>query len=136
MCIRDRRYDLLMVEKGAFIVVVMTDTSVVKNKIIRVPGELSETQLQLLSAVLNSSFVGLELAEMLEALEKMEAHSAPGAFEMISLVVDFAMEILEEQSRKTVHTAGITHLDVYKRQVPWRRRRRQQTSYPPRRCRS
>ena len=105
-----KRYDLLMVEKGAFIVVVMTDTSVVKNKIIRVPGELSETQLQLLSAVLNSSFVGLELAEMLEALEKMEAHSAPGAFEMISLVVDFAMEILEEQSRKTVHTAGITHL--------------------------
>lgn len=72
-----KRYDLLMVEKGAFIVVVMTDTSVVKNKIIRVPGELSETQLQLLSAVLNSSFVGLELAEMLEALEKMEAHSAP-----------------------------------------------------------
>ena len=53
-----KRYDLLMVEKGAFIVVVMTDTSVVKNKIIRVPGELSETQLQLLSAVLNSSFVG------------------------------------------------------------------------------
>ena len=105
-----KRYDLLMVEKGAFIVVVMTDTSVVKNKIIRVPGELSETQLQLLSAVLNSSFVGLELAEMLEALEKMEAHSAPGAFEMISLVVDFAMEILEEQSRKTVHTSGITHL--------------------------
>ena len=105
-----KRYDLLMVEKGAFIVVVMTDTSVVKNKIIRVPGELSETQLQLLSAVLNSSFVGLELAEMLEALEKMEAHSAPGAFEMISLVVDFAMEILEEQSRKTVHTAGLTHL--------------------------
>lgn len=40
-----KRYDLLMVEKGAFIVVVMTDTSVVKNKIIRVPGELSETQL-------------------------------------------------------------------------------------------
>ena len=103
-----KRYDLLMVEKGAFIVVVMTDTSVVKNKIIRVPGELSETQLQLLSAVLNSSFVGLELAEMLEALEKMEAHSAPGAFEMISLVVDFAMEILEEQSRKSPWTAAGT----------------------------
>ena len=32
-----KRYDLLMVEEGAFIVVVMTDTSVVKNKIIRVP---------------------------------------------------------------------------------------------------
>ena len=30
-----RRYDLLMVEENAFIAVVMTDTSVVKNKIIR-----------------------------------------------------------------------------------------------------
>ncbi len=38
----------------------MTDTSVVKNKLIRLPETLSDTQLQLLSAVLNSSFVGAD----------------------------------------------------------------------------
>lgn len=105
-----RRFDLLMVEEHAFIVVVMTDTSVVKNKIIRVPDPLSEPQLQLLSTVLNSSFVGLSLEEMRQALDRMETHSAPGAFELISLVVTFAMEVLEAQHHKTVHTTGIAHL--------------------------
>ena len=92
-----KRYDLLMVEENAFIAVVMTDNSVVKNKLIRIPDTLSDTQLQLLSTVLNSSFVGLTLEEMEDTLDKMETRSAPGAFQLISLVVQFAIEVLVEQ---------------------------------------
>lgn len=105
-----KRYDLLMVEENAFIAVVMTDNSVVKNKLIRIPDTLSDTQLQLLSTVLNSSFVGLTLEEMEDTLDKMETRSAPGAFQLISLVVQFAIEVLGEQRNQPVHTAGITHL--------------------------
>ena len=105
-----KRFDLLMVEENAFIAVVMTDNSVVKNKIIRMPDRIDETQLQLLSAILNSSFVGLSQEEMAEALDKMELHTAPGAFELIALVVEFAVDILAEQSQQKIHTAGITHL--------------------------
>jgi len=105
-----RRFDLLMVEENAFIAVVMTDNSVVKNKLIRMPDQLSDTQLQLLSTVLNSSFTGLTLAEMEETLDKMQQRSAPGAFRLISMVVEFAMEVLSRQKRQTVHTSGITHL--------------------------
>ena len=105
-----KRYDLLMVEENAFIAVVMTDNSVVKNKLIRIPDTLSDTQLQLLSTVLNSSFVGLTLEEMEDTLDKMETRSAPGAFQLISLVVQFAIEVLVEQRNQPVHTAGITHL--------------------------
>ncbi len=105
-----KRFDLLMVEENAFIAVVMTDNSVVKNKLIRMPEQLSDTQLQLLSTVLNSSFVGLSLEEMEETLDKMETRSAPGAFQLISMVVQFAMEVLNQQSGQTIHTAGITHL--------------------------
>ena len=105
-----KRYDLLMVEENAFIAVVMTDNSVVKNKIIRMPEQLSDTQLQLLSAVLNSTFVGLSQEEMEQALNKMESRTAPGAFELIARVVDFAMQVLSEQCRHKVHTSGITHL--------------------------
>ena len=71
-----KRYDLLMVEDNAFIAVVMTDSSVVKNKLIRMPDRLSDTQLQLLSAVLNSSFVGLSQEEMEDTLDKMETRTA------------------------------------------------------------
>ncbi|MGI5963931.1 MAG: heat-inducible transcriptional repressor HrcA [Lawsonibacter sp.] len=105
-----KRFDLLMVEENAFIAVVMTDNSVVKNKLIRMPDQLSDTQLQLLSAVLNSSFVGLSQAEMGETLDKMETRTAPAAFQLISLVVEFAMEVLGDQVRQRVHTTGITHL--------------------------
>ena len=105
-----KRFDLLMVEENAFIAVVMTDNSIVKNKLIHLPDQLSDTQLQLLSAVLNSSFVGLTRDEMEETLDKMETHTAPGAFELISLVVEFAIEILDDQGRRKVRTAGITHL--------------------------
>jgi len=105
-----KRFDLLMVEENAFIAVVMTDNSVVKNKLIHISDQLSDTQLQLLSAVLNSSFVGLSQEEMGRALDKMETRTAPAAFELISMVVEFAISVLAEQGRQKVHTAGITHL--------------------------
>ena len=105
-----KRFDLLMVEENAFIAVVMTDSSVVKNKLIHIPGQLTDPQLQMLSAVLNSSFVGLSREEMEETLDKMETRTAPGAFELIALVVEFAMEVLEGQREQKFRTAGITHL--------------------------
>ena len=36
--------------------------------------------------------------------------TAPGAFELISLVVEFAVEVIAEQRQQKVHTSGITHL--------------------------
>ena len=105
-----KRFDLLMVEENAFIAVVMTDNSVVKNKLVHIPDGLSDPQLQMLSAVLNSSFVGLSREEMEETLDKMETRTAPGAFELIALVVEFAMEVLADQGQQKFRTAGITHL--------------------------
>ena len=83
---------------------------VVKNKLIHIPDGLSNPQLQMLAAVLNSSFVGLSREEMEENLSKMEAHTAPGAFELIAMVVEFAMEALAEQGQQKFRTAG--HLGV------------------------
>lgn len=105
-----KRYDLLVVEERAFIAVVMTDNRVVRNKLVHVAEPVSDTQIQLLSAVLNSSFVGVSREEMEQTLDKMETRSAPGAFHLISLVVQYAIEVLEEQRSQTIHTSGITHL--------------------------
>ena len=116
-----RRYDLLMVEENAFIAVVMTDTSVVKNKILRIHEPLSEPQLQMLATILNSSFTGLSRDEMRQALDKMRAHSTPGAFQLIELVVDFAIKVLGELRKQTIHTAGITQLLEHPNTRVWTR---------------
>ena len=105
-----KRFDLLMVETTAFIAVVMIDNNVVQNKLVHMTEELSQPQLQLLSTVLNTSFVGKNLDEMVETLRVMEEKSAPAAFELISLVVEFAMKMLEEQCQHTLRTTGIAHL--------------------------
>ena len=86
-----RRFDLLMVERNAFIIVVMTDTDIVRNRLIRLPSDLTEAQLQMLNTLLNTTFTGLPLEE-------------------ISLVVSFAMEVLESLEQRTVHTSGLAHL--------------------------
>ena len=104
------RYDLLMVEESAFIAVLMTDGQMVKNKLFRLPTPLSETQLQLLGTLLNTSFTGLTLEELGPELARVASHAGGEAYGLISLVVSFAMEVLEELETNVIHTAGIPTL--------------------------
>lgn len=105
-----RRFDLLMVERSAFIIVVMTDTNVVRNRLVRLPSDLNGPQLQLLNTLLNTSFTGLALDEITPELMRVAQHAAGESYGLISLVVSFAIEVLEELESRTVHTAGLTHL--------------------------
>ena len=103
------RYDLLMVEESAFIAVLMTDGQMVKNKLFRLPTPLSETQLQLLGTLLNTSFTGLTLEELGPELARVASHAGGEAYGLISLVVSFAMEVLETNvmsHRWHPHAAG------------------------------
>lgn len=105
-----KRFDLLIVEENAFITVVMTDSSTVKNKLLRLPEPVNESQIQLLSTVLNSSFVGLTYGNMEQALLKLEEKSAPSAYALISTVVRFGLEVLAEEGQSSLKTTGVTHL--------------------------
>lgn len=104
------RYDLLLVENNAFIVVVMTDTQLVRNKLFRVSTVLSDAQLQLLGVLLNSSFTGLTVEELPSELVRVGTHAVGETQDMIRLVVTFAIEVLEELEGNVVHTAGIPNL--------------------------
>mgnify|MGYP002564401779 CR=1 FL=1 len=105
-----RRFDLILVDGNSFIVVVMTDNNVVKNKLIRLPADLSEPQIQLLTTLLNSSFVGKTLDELTPELMRVAEHAAGNSYGLISLVVSFAMEVLESLENSPVHTTGANHL--------------------------
>ncbi len=105
-----RRFDLLAVERDAFIAVVMTSNNAVMNKLFRLPGDLSPAQVEMLNSVLNSSFAGLSLEEITPRLMHAVAEAVGEAYGALSLVVSFAMEVLEEQRSRLVHTAGVTNL--------------------------
>ena len=75
-----RRFDLLMVERNAFIIVVMTDTDIVRNRLIRLPSDLTEAQLQMLNTLLNTTFTGLTLEEITPELMRVAQHAAGEAY--------------------------------------------------------
>ncbi len=105
-----RRFDLLFVDQNSFIAVVMTDSNTVRNKLFRMEGELSPSQLQMLGTLLNTGFTGLTLAQLTPELARVARHAETGAYALIELVVSFATEVLEELSKLPVHTAGIANL--------------------------
>ena len=104
------RFDLLMVDQNSFIIVVMTNLNVVKNKLVKLPVDVNEPQLQLLNTLLNASFVGKTAEELNPELMRMAEKAAGSAYGLISLVVSFAMEVLEDAGRSSVHTAGANRI--------------------------
>lgn len=104
------RYDLLMIDSNSFICVAMTSSSVVKNKLFHLPSRISEPQLQLLNALLNTSFTNKTLSEFSPDLMDTAQKAAGSSFGLISLVVSFAMDVLQDAEHSSIHTAGVNHL--------------------------
>ena len=105
-----KRFDLILVDSASFIAVVMTDGNLVKNKLFRLPTDLSEPQLQLLTTLLNTAFVGKTLDQLTPELMRVAEHAAGSSYGLISLVVSFAMEVLDSMENSAVYTAGASHI--------------------------
>ena len=53
---------------------------------------------------------GLTLEEITPELMRVAQHAAGEAYGLISLVVSFAMEVLESLEQRTVHTLSLIHI--------------------------
>jgi len=71
-----KRFEIIMAETHSFILVVMTSGDVVKNKLIKLPLNVTEQDLKLLSAVLNASLTELPLEEITPELLNRISRSA------------------------------------------------------------
>lgn len=105
-----KRFDVLMVERRAFIAVVMTDNDHLENHLFRLPQDIDRQQLQLLGSLLNGSFTGLSLEEFTPELVRAASQAMGENGALVPMVVSFAIEVLEEQRSKLVHTAGLDSL--------------------------
>jgi len=100
-----KHFDLLMTGPGSIILVLMLSGDVVKNKLIKLPVSVTEPELKLLSAVLNTSLTDLTAQEITgELLEKI-SRSAGAAGPLVPLVMDFTLECLRQQ-HGDVHLTG------------------------------
>ncbi len=97
-----KRFDLILAEAGNFILVVMLSDNQVQNKLIRLPLDVSQEDVRLLSAVLNASLTELTADEITPELLARVTRSAGGAQSLVPVIVDYTVELLRK-----------THSEVY-----------------------
>ena len=97
-----KRFELILAEAGSFILVVMLSDNQVQNKLIRLPLDVSQEDLRLLSAVLNASLTELTADEITPELLAKVTRSAAGAASLVPVIVDYTVELLKK-----------THSEVY-----------------------
>ena len=105
-----RRYDLLPVDGGSFIAVVMTDDSRVKSQIVRCGLPVEAERLPALANLLNTHFTGISAEEMGEKLMALTSQLGGEMFMPLSQAVEYAVDVIDSARRGQVFTTGQSQL--------------------------
>ena len=105
-----KRFDLIMAGSGSFILVVMLSTDEVVNKLIKLPLNVSENDLKVLSALLNATMVDLSVEEFTPGLMERVMRSAGDAASLVPVIVEFTTSTLRRQLDTNVAVAGHVRL--------------------------
>ena len=105
-----RRCDLLPVDEGSFIAVVMTNDSRVKSQLLQTPMAVNQEKLSALANLLNTHFTGISREEMGEKLMSLTGQLPAELFMPLSVTIEYAAEVLDRSERRQVFTTGQTQL--------------------------
>ena len=101
-----KRYDLILAGSGSFILVMMLSNEEVVNKLIKLPLELGEADLKILSAVINATMTEVPLSGFTQDLMDKVMRSAGDAASLVPVIVDFTTATLHHQQEADVSVAG------------------------------
>lgn len=104
------QYNLLRSGTGSFILVLTLPGDQVVNKLIKLPVAIADSDLSLLSALLNTAMTEITAEEF--TAEKMDKvmRSAGAAASLVPIIVDFTVETLKKQSGTNMAIAGQARL--------------------------
>ena len=105
-----QRFDLILAGTNSVILVLMLSSDQVVNKLIKLPLNVTETDLKLLSAVLNAAMTGLTAEEFTAELLEKVMTSAGAAATLVPVIVDFATENLRQHGTANMAIAGQSRL--------------------------
>ena len=105
-----RRFDLILAGSGSFILVMMLSNDEVVNKLIKLPLNVGENELKLLSAVLNATLVDLPAEDFTAALLERIMNSAGAAASLVPVILEFTTETLNRQGSTNMAVAGQVRL--------------------------
>ena len=105
-----KRFDLILAGADSVILVLMLSSEEVVNKLIRLPLNIGEMDVKLLSAVLNAAMTGLTVENMTAQLLQRVSASAGAAANLVPVVFDFTVETLRSHGGTNMAIAGQARL--------------------------
>ena len=103
-------FELLQAGTGNIILVLMLPNDQVVNKLIKLPLNVTDTDLKLLSAVLNASMTDIPLEDMSAELMEKVMRSAGNAAALVPVILDFTQETLKSQANTNMAVFGQSRL--------------------------
>ena len=105
-----KRFELLQAGAGSFILVVMLSNEEVVNKLIKLPLHVEESDLKLLSALLNATMTELFAEEFTANLMERVMASAGNAASLVPLIVEFTTDTLRRSRSTNMAVTGQARL--------------------------
>ena len=105
-----KRFELIQAGAGSFILVVMLSNDEVVNKLIKLPLNVDENDLKLLSALLNATMTELSVEEFTAGLLERVMRSAGAAASLVPVIVEFTAETLRRSGSSNMVVAGHSRL--------------------------
>ena len=104
------KFNLLPSGTGSFILVLTLTGEQVVNKLIKLPLSITETELNLLTALLNATMAELPLESFTAELMDRVMRSAGAAASLVPVIVDFTTEALKNHGSTNMAVAGQSRL--------------------------
>ena len=101
-----KRFDLIQAGEGSFILVVMLSSDEVVNKLIKLPLNVSESDLKVLGALLNATMTGIPAEEFTAELLEKVMRSAGAASSLVPVIVEFTTDTLRRHGSTNMAIAG------------------------------
>ena len=105
-----KRFELIYAGAGSFILVLMMPGDQVVNKLIKLPINVEESDLKVLSAVLNAAMTDLPLEEMTAEVMDRVMRSGGAAAPLVPVILDFTQETLKNQGNTNMAVYGQSRL--------------------------
>ena len=101
-----KRFELILAGQGSVILVIMLTSDEVVNKLIKLPVNVSEGDLKVLSAVLNATMTNLSADEFTQELLDRVMGAAGAAASLVPIIMEFTAETLNRQGSTNMAVAG------------------------------
>ena len=101
-----KRFELLLAGENSIILVLMLSNDEVFNKLIKLPLDVTDSDLKILSALLNATMTEISSDEYTAELMDRVMRSAGAAAGLVPVIVDFTAETLRRQASTNMAVAG------------------------------